>query len=72
MVEKFFISLMPSASLYEPTGAHNLLRGTAIMLVTHDVKVVARTERVMFMCDGKIVSEMKIQKFNGTDIDGRV
>ena len=31
--------------------------GTAVMLVTHDANVAARTERIMFMRDGKIVSE---------------
>jgi putative ABC transport system ATP-binding protein len=42
------------------------------MLVTHDANVAARTERIMFMRDGKIVSELKLPKFVGTDIDGRV
>ncbi|MGO4372413.1 ABC transporter ATP-binding protein [Paenibacillus sp. MCAF20] len=70
----------------EPTGALNSQSaqeimdifseinadGTAIMLVTHDAKVAARTERVMFMRDGKIVSELKLPKFDGTDMDGRV
>lgn len=70
----------------EPTGALNSKSaqeimdifseinagGTAIMLVTHDAKVAARTERVMFMRDGKIVSELKLSKFVGTDMDGRV
>jgi putative ABC transport system ATP-binding protein len=46
--------------------------GTAIMLVTHDAKVAARTERIMFMRDGKIVNELKLPKFDGTDINGRV
>jgi putative ABC transport system ATP-binding protein len=46
--------------------------GTAIMLVTHDAKVAARTERIMFMRDGKIVTELKLPKFDGTDINGRV
>jgi putative ABC transport system ATP-binding protein len=55
----------------EPTGAlnskssneiMNLLSeihrsGTTIMLVTHDIKVAAKTERVLFMIDGKIVGE---------------
>lgn len=55
----------------EPTGALNsksaseimdLLAeihqgGTTILLVTHDVKVAARTSRVLFMIDGKIVGE---------------
>lgn len=60
----------------EPTGALNskaageimdLLKeinesGTTIMLVTHDVRVAARTERVLFMLDGKIVSETYLGK----------
>ncbi len=70
----------------EPTGAlnsksaHEIMDifseinadGTAIMLVTHDAKVAARTERILFMRDGKIVSELKLPKFDGTDIDRRV
>ncbi len=70
----------------EPTGALNSKSaqeimdlfseinadGTTIMLVTHDAKVAARTERIMYMRDGKIVSEMKLPKFNGTDLDGRI
>jgi putative ABC transport system ATP-binding protein len=70
----------------EPTGALNSKSaqeimdifsginagGTAVMLVSHDAKVAARTERIMFMRDGKIVSELKLPKFDGTDIDGRV
>ena len=60
----------------EPTGALNskaageimdLLTeinksGTTIMLVSHDVKVAARTERVLFMLDGQIVSEKYLGK----------
>ena len=55
----------------EPTGALNstsaneimkLLAeihqgGTTILLVTHDVKVAAKTERVLFMFDGQITGE---------------
>lgn len=55
----------------EPTGALNsrasneimdLLggvhrAGTTVMLVTHDVKVASRSERVLFMMDGGIVAE---------------
>ncbi len=71
----------------EPTGALNskaaseimdLLAeinqsGTTIMLVTHDVKVAARTERVLFMLDGQIVSEKYLGKpsENGTDSKAR-
>lgn len=70
----------------EPTGALNsksaqeiieiLLEinaeGAAIMLVTHDATVAARTERIMFMRDGVIVSQMQLPKFNGTAVDDRV
>lgn len=70
----------------EPTGALNSKSaqeimnifseinadGTAVMLVTHDAKVAVRTERIMFMRDGKIVSEMRLLKFSGTDIDDRM
>ncbi|MFJ5564280.1 ABC transporter ATP-binding protein [Lysinibacillus xylanilyticus] len=70
----------------EPTGALNSKSaqeimdifseinagGTALMLVTHDAKVAARTERILFMLDGKIVSELKLPKFDGTNVDGRV
>lgn len=70
----------------EPTGALNSksaqeimdifseinMEGTAVMLVTHDAKIAARTERIMFMRDGKIVSEMRLQKFSGTVIDDRM
>ncbi|WP_315118280.1 ABC transporter ATP-binding protein [uncultured Clostridium sp.] len=70
----------------EPTGALNSKsaqevmsifseingEGTTVMLVTHDAKVAAWTERIMFMCDGKIVSEMRLPKFSGTNIDDRM
>lgn len=70
----------------EPTGALNSKSaqeimnifseinagGTAVMLVTHDATVAARAERALFMLDGKIVSEMRLPKFGGTDIDGRI
>lgn len=70
----------------EPTGALNSKSaeeimdmfseinadGTAVMLVTHDAKVAARAERVMFMRDGAIVSELKLPRFDGADMDGRV
>ncbi|MDF2662883.1 MAG: transporter ATP-binding protein [Paenibacillus sp.] len=32
----------------------------------------ARTERILFMRDGTIVSELMLPKFDGTDLDGRV
>jgi putative ABC transport system ATP-binding protein len=60
----------------EPTGALNSsaaddimalftginATGTTIMLVTHDVKVAAQTERVLFMMDGRIISEKHMGK----------
>jgi putative ABC transport system ATP-binding protein len=69
----------------EPTGALNSKsadeimnifskinnEGTAVMLVTHDAKVAARTERIMFMRDGKIISEMKLSKDN-KDMEERI
>ena len=62
----------------EPTGALNstsakeimdLLAdingsGTTIMLVTHDVRVAAKTERVLYMFDGKIAGEYFPGSFN--------
>ena len=43
--------------------------GTNIMLVTHDVRVAARTERVLIMLDGQIVSEKYLGRpsENGTE-----
>lgn len=62
----------------EPTGALNskaadeimkILNeinqtGTTILLVTHDVKVAAKTERVLFMHDGRLVAEKKHGKYS--------
>lgn len=70
----------------EPTGALNSksareimdiisdinTEGTAVILVTHDAKVAARTERIMFMFDGKIVSQLRLTKFSGVDLDERI
>lgn len=70
----------------EPTGALNskatsevmdilaeLNRaGTTIMLVTHDAKVAAKTERVLFMTDGVIAGEKRLGKYqNDSDIKTR-
>jgi len=63
----------------EPTGALNSgatkeimdimnevnVRGTAVMLVTHDAKVAARAERVIFLEDGKVTDEVLLGKFEG-------
>lgn len=60
----------------EPTGALNSKAAqeilelfdqihkaeTAILLVTHDVNVAARTNRVLFMQDGRIVNQLKFNE----------
>jgi len=70
----------------EPTGALNstsaqeimdLLasinsEGTTVMLVTHDPKIAARTERILFMSDGAIVNELILPRFTGADLDDRM
>ncbi|NQX49202.1 ABC transporter ATP-binding protein [Paenibacillus tritici] len=70
----------------EPTGALNLKaaqeimellsdineEGTAVMLVTHDAVIAAKTERIMFMCDGSIVDELRLPRFSGQDIEERM
>ncbi len=70
----------------EPTGALNsaasqeimaLLadihqRGTTVILVTHDPKVAAASERVIFLSDGQIVSEMSLSAHERTDLKARV
>lgn len=38
--------------------------GTTVMLVTHDAKVAARSERVLFMADGHIVAQKQFHKFD--------
>ena len=61
----------------EPTGALNsqaaqdIMRlladlnrqGMTILLVTHDPRVAACTERVLFMLDGRLVAEKRLGKF---------
>lgn len=70
----------------EPTGALNTKTakeimelftqinndGIAILLVTHDPNIAARTERVLFLCDGEIVDECRFSKFTERDFDKRV
>ncbi|GGM20691.1 ABC transporter ATP-binding protein [Paraliobacillus quinghaiensis] len=70
----------------EPTGALNSIaaqeildnflqinkEGTTIMLVTHDAKVAAQSERVLFMKDGQIVDELLLGKLSKTKVEQRV
>lgn len=69
----------------EPTGALNSKssdeimmlfseihkKGTAILLVTHDAKVAANAQRVLFMQDGKMVSDIVLTKISEDDIAQR-
>lgn len=62
----------------EPTGALNSraakevmgelskinAEGTTIMLVTHDVKVAAQSDKVLYMVDGNIQGELTLDKSN--------
>lgn len=70
----------------EPTGALNTgaargimelfseihRGGTAILLVTHDPNIAARTQRVLFLCDGKIAGECTFSGVDEGDVDRRV
>jgi putative ABC transport system ATP-binding protein len=45
--------------------------GMTIMLVTHDAKVAARTDRVLYMVDGRIVGDRDQGRYAGADLDRR-
>lgn len=45
--------------------------GTTIMLVTHDARVAARTARVLYMVDGRIVGDRDQGTVTGGDLDQR-
>jgi putative ABC transport system ATP-binding protein len=45
--------------------------GTTIMLVTHDAKVAARTSRVLYMVDGRIVGDREQGAYTGRGLDER-
>lgn len=67
----------------EPTGAldtksaediMDILRGinesgTTVLLVTHDLKVAAKTGRVLYMVDGRIVGEKRLGQYNKENND---
>ena len=46
--------------------------GTAILLVTHDVRVAARSRRVLFLLDGKIAGELHLPPHDPRDMAARV
>jgi putative ABC transport system ATP-binding protein len=62
----------------EPTGALNSSasmdvmkifldinkKGTTVMVVTHDARVAAMSDRVIFMSDGKLLSEISLGKYD--------
>jgi len=70
----------------EPTGALNSKssqeimdifsalnkEGITIMFVTHDAKVAAQTERILFMRDGQVVSEMHFSENGGSSLEERI
>lgn len=69
----------------EPTGALNSaatneimdimnevnINGTSIMLVTHDAKVAARADRVIFLSDGFVTDEIVLGKYNEKSLSDR-
>jgi putative ABC transport system ATP-binding protein len=45
--------------------------GTTIMIVTHDAKVAARTSRVLYMVDGRIVGDRDQGRYTGSGLEDR-
>jgi putative ABC transport system ATP-binding protein len=59
-----------AAEIMDILGGLNA-EGTTIMLVTHDPRVAARTARVLYMVDGRIVADRDQSPYTGTDLDQR-
>lgn len=69
----------------EPTGALNFgatqevmdivskinHKGTSILFVTHDAKVAARAERIIYLEDGQIKDELRLGKYKDSGQSGR-
>ena len=45
--------------------------GTAILLVTHDTRVAARADRVIYLEDGCVKDELVQGRYEKTDLNGR-
>jgi len=66
----------------EPTGALNSqqgqnilnvftelnLKGQTIVMVTHDVKAACRADRILFIKDGRIDGDIRLDKYNDDDL----
>jgi len=68
----------PTGALDSATAAEILdllgdlnAEGTTVMLVTHDAKVAARTDRVLYMVDGRIVGDRDQGRYTGADLEQR-
>ena len=59
-----------SAEIMDILGELNA-EGTTVMLVTHDAKVAARTDRVLYMVDGRIVRDRDQGRYDGNDLEER-
>lgn len=42
-----------------------------IMLVTHDARIAARASRIIYLVDGRIVSDRRQPTYDGTGLDQR-
>lgn len=45
--------------------------GTTVMPVTHDAKVATRTDRALYMVDGRIIVDRAQGRYAGTNLDQR-
>lgn len=45
--------------------------GTTVMIVTHDIKVASKSERVLFMLDGRIAGEKQLGRADGNGTSTR-
>ena len=42
--------------------------GTTVLLVTHDIKVASKSERVLYMMDGRLAGEKRLGKFKADEM----